>query len=209
MNEHSACGALLTLRMLWMTRAGNDRASVTKGCELLLKILDANLAQPDEEKYVLPLEQPNACVESFNPLSSTGYQGRKQRNSRVDTFEHLRGRVVLRYRRIRTENKAFSQLLALAGGHALFRQTLNSARTVLLVASAHPVRVCNGTDKHGCLLSAMLVAMTGARDLIFRVGFEPTSDFLHLVLPPRKIAAAAHAKKALLIASGSRQRSVR
>lgn len=55
---------------------------------------------------------------------------------------------------------------------------------------------------------AMLV-MAGARDLIFRVGFEPTADFLHLVLPPKKIAAAAHAKKALLIASKNRQRSVR
>jgi 5-carboxymethyl-2-hydroxymuconate isomerase len=39
--------------MLWMIRAGNDRASVKKGCELLLKILDAILAQPEEEKYVL------------------------------------------------------------------------------------------------------------------------------------------------------------
>ncbi len=33
--------------------AGNDPASVKRGCELLLKILDAILAQPEEEKYVL------------------------------------------------------------------------------------------------------------------------------------------------------------
>ena len=44
-------------------------------------------------------------------------------------------------------------------------------------------------------------SITGARDLIFRVGFEPTSDFLHLVLPPRKTATALQAKKALLIVS--------
>ena len=48
--------------------------------------------------------------------------------------------------------------------------------------------------------------MAGAKDLIFRVGFEPTSDFLHLVLPPRKIAAAVQAKKALLIVSGKKSR---
>ena len=50
-------------------RAGNDRASVKKGCELLLKILGAILAQPEEEKF----------------------------------------------RKIRTENKAFGKLLGLAG----------------------------------------------------------------------------------------------
>lgn len=51
----------------------------------------------------------------------------------------------------------------------------------------------------------LLVAMPGARDLIFRVGFEPTSDYLHLVLPPRKMLAAAHAKKALLVAYDTTQ----
>ena len=34
-----------------MSIAGNERVAVGKGCELLLKILDAILSQPEEEKF--------------------------------------------------------------------------------------------------------------------------------------------------------------
>ena len=87
-------------------------------------------------------------------MGSMAHKGSNRRNSRVGRFGRLRDRVVLRYRKIRTENKAFSHVLSLAGEHALFTQTSHSARTELLVISAYPVRVVrNGTDKHGCLLT--------------------------------------------------------
>lgn len=35
-----------------MEFVGNDGSSVKTGCELLIKILDAILQQPDEQKYV-------------------------------------------------------------------------------------------------------------------------------------------------------------
>ena len=49
---------------------------------------------------------------------------------------------------------------------------------------------------------ASLLAMEHARALVFAIGFAPTADYKHPVLPPTKLAEAAHARRALCVALG-------
>ena len=47
---------------------------------------------------------------------------------------------------------------------------------------------------------ASLLAMEHAQALVFAIGFAPTADDKHLVLPQDKVPEAAHARKALCMA---------
>ena len=47
---------------------------------------------------------------------------------------------------------------------------------------------------------ASLLAMEHAQALVFAIGFAPTADYKHLVLPHDKLPEAAHARKALCMA---------
>ena len=89
--------------------AGNDRSSVMKGCELLLKILDAILAQPEDEKHVFLHHCMTDCVCCFDPMETVPYV--------IIVIADVCNPCLAycRYRKIRTKNKALAQLLALEG----------------------------------------------------------------------------------------------
>lgn len=80
-----------------------------------------------------------------------------------------------KFRKVKTSNKAFAGNSTII--NEISTENTRSLWNCPLISSVLSI------ERSVNLVVSGLLALGGARDLVFKIGFEPTDDFMHLVLP--------------------------